>query len=49
VQIPSMVSANPGSLISLIYGQVTGWFLMMFGVSTLTTLYGHYVEGRPID
>ena len=27
---------------------VTGWFVTMVSVSILTTIYGHYVEGRPI-
>lgn len=27
---------------------VTGWFVMMIGLSVLTTLYGHYIEGRPL-
>ncbi|MCJ8140793.1 hypothetical protein [Falsirhodobacter halotolerans] len=24
------------------------WFLTIFGISVLTTLYGHYIEGRPL-
>ena len=27
---------------------VTGWLVMMVSVSILTTLYGHYIEGRPL-
>ncbi|WP_299906539.1 hypothetical protein [uncultured Paracoccus sp.] len=27
---------------------VSGWVVMMVGLSILTTLYGHYVEGRPL-
>ncbi|MDA7423419.1 hypothetical protein [Thalassococcus lentus] len=49
VQIPSWLNPDPGSIINLIYGIVTGWFVTIIGVSVLTTLYGHYVQGRPID
>lgn len=27
---------------------ITGWPVMMVGLSILTTLYGHYIEGRPL-
>ncbi|MFZ7091019.1 hypothetical protein [Primorskyibacter sp. 2E233] len=49
LQIPSLVNGDPSSPISLVYDLVTGWFATMIGVSILTTLYGHYVEGRDID
>ena len=49
VQIPTLVSGDPGSLISLVYSIAVNWFVTMIGVSMLTTLYGHFVEGRAID
>ncbi len=48
LQLPSVLDANPGSIINLVYGQVTGWIVMMVGISVLTTIYGVYVEGREI-
>ncbi|MFW2542855.1 hypothetical protein ACN2XU_09450 [Primorskyibacter sp. 2E107] len=49
LQVPSLVSGNLYSPITLVYNLVTGWFATMIGVSILTTLYGHYVQGRSID
>ncbi len=36
-------------LLSTIYQFVTGWIGLILGVGTLTALYGHLVEGRPVD
>ncbi len=47
-EIPSMIDSNPGSIINLVYSHVTGWIVMMIGISVLTTIYGVYVEGREI-
>ncbi|WP_136443358.1 hypothetical protein [Pacificoceanicola onchidii] len=49
LQVPTMLSGDQSSVITLIYNIVTGWFATMIGVSILTTLYGHYVQGRPIE
>ena len=43
-----MIDSNPGSIINLVYSHVTGWIVMMIGISVLTTIYGVYVEGREI-
>jgi hypothetical protein len=48
VQLPSLVGGQ-GSFVDLVYQVVTGWFATLIGISVLTTLYGHYVQGRPID
>jgi hypothetical protein len=48
VQVPTVVSGNAQSLLSVIYSAITGWFVLMIGTSILTSLYGHYVEGRDI-
>jgi len=36
------------SFIALIVDMVINWFTLMVGLSVLTTLYGHLVEGRPL-
>ena len=35
--------------IGIIYSLVIGWFIMLIGVSVLTTFYGHFIEGRAIE
>ncbi|WP_169795950.1 hypothetical protein [Pseudoponticoccus marisrubri] len=49
VQVPTLMNADPASVLNLVYGLVVGWFATMIGVSVLTTLYGVCVEGRHID
>lgn len=49
VQVPTMLNDDPGSMISMVYTIVLNWFVTMIGISVLTTLYGHLIEGRPID
>lgn len=48
IQLPNAFSDNPASMINTIYTHVLGWFIMMGGVSILTTLYGIYFEGRKL-
>lgn len=48
MQLPNLVGGDPYSIISTIYGAVIGWFMMLIGAGILTTIYGHYVEKRPI-
>ncbi|GGA99816.1 hypothetical protein [Allosediminivita pacifica] len=48
IQLPNF-AGEPRSLLTLVYTLVTGWIATMVGISVLTTLYGHYVQGRPID
>lgn len=38
----------PGSIPALIWQVLTGWVQLMVSVSILTTLYGHYIEKRPL-
>lgn len=47
--IPNTLSGDPNSALSRIYSLVVGWPLMLVGISVLTTFYGHFIEGRPID
>ncbi len=37
-----------GSILALLWQVVTGWVQMMISASILTTLYGHYIEKRPL-
>ena len=48
VHVPTLVSGDPSSALSLVYSIVVNWFVTMIGISVLTTLYGHYVQKRPI-
>lgn len=38
----------PGSLAALLWEVVAGWIQVMVSASILTTLYGHYIEKRPL-
>ncbi len=49
LQLPTLLSGNPYSLVSLVYGLVVNWFATIIGISVLTTLYGHFIEKRPVD
>ena len=49
MQIPSMLNSDPTSIINIVYSLVVGWFMMLIGVSVLTTFYGHFIEGREVD
>ncbi|MDP3197438.1 hypothetical protein [Tabrizicola sp.] len=42
------VFGDPMSIPSLIYELVKQWVIALVGASILTTLYGHYVEKRPL-
>lgn len=42
------VAAGPG-LVGTVYDLVVTWMLLMLGVTLLSTLYGHFVEGRPVE
>lgn len=37
-----------GSVVALIWELVAGWLQLMISASILTTLYGHYIEKRPL-
>lgn len=46
--LPALTLFAPFSLPAMIWQFGTQWVQVMVGVSILTTLYGHYVEGRPL-
>lgn len=51
IDIPAMILMLAGPLglfLATIWTLGTGWLKMLVGVSILTTLYGHYVEGRAL-
>lgn len=49
LQIPTFISGGAWPVITVIYSFVVNWFATMIGISILTTLYGHFIEGRTID
>lgn len=49
VQLPAWFNDDPSSIINIVYSLVVNWFATIIGISVLTTLYGHFVERRPID
>lgn len=50
IQLPmELGTVDPAAPLSIVYTVVTGWLQFMVGLSILTTIYGHYVEGRSID
>ncbi|SDH34690.1 hypothetical protein [Alloyangia pacifica] len=48
VELPALIDDSAGSIVNLVYGLVINWFATMIGISVLTSLYGHFVEKRPI-
>lgn len=51
--VASVIIGLPGGfvltgILGQIWALVFGWVQMMVGVSLLTTLYGHYIEARPL-
>ncbi len=45
--IPQYLISDP--ILKLIVSSCVGWLSLMLGVSILTTLYGHLIEGRSLD
>lgn len=46
--IGARLFSSPMSIPALIYELVKQWVIAMVGASILTTLYGHYIEKRPL-
>lgn len=46
--VGSRIFDNPASLPAMILELVKQWIVAMIGASILTTLYGHFIEGRPL-
>ena len=48
VQLIGLFVFGGVTLLAQLWQVVTGWPIMMVGLSILTTLYGHYIEKRPL-
>lgn len=48
IGLPSLVFTGPLLPVGILWDALVNWLSLMVGISILTTLYGHYVEGRPI-
>lgn len=48
LDLPPAYLFPPGSLIGEIWLGATYWLKVVIGLSVLTTLYGHYIEKRPL-
>lgn len=46
--LPSILLTQIFGPLAVAWDAVTGWFLLLVSISILTTLYGHFVEGRPL-
>jgi hypothetical protein len=46
--LPNQFLLPPNSVPALIWQLISGWIMLMVGISVLTTLYGHYIEKRPL-
>lgn len=49
LQVPTMLDGGGTGPITVVYQLVVQWIALLLGVGTLTALYGHLVEGRPVD
>lgn len=48
IQMPTTLGSG-SSVFGIVYSVIVNWLSMLIAVSVLTTFYGHFVEGRPID
>lgn len=48
LDVPTLID-DTGGLVTLIYQVTVGWIGLMLGVGVLTALYGHLIEGRPLE
>jgi len=48
IGLPSLVFTGPLLPLGILWDAAVTWLSLMVGISILTTLYGHYVEGRPL-
>ena len=49
LQLPAQIDGGGIGIVSVTYQVVVQWIGLMLGIGTLTALYGHLVEGRPVD
>jgi hypothetical protein len=51
IDLPVFLLVNLGSvgrILAQLWSIATGWVFMLVGISIITTIYGHYVEKRPL-
>ena len=48
IDLPPAIIFPNLTILAVAWQFATGWVILMVGVSILTTLYGHYVERRPL-
>lgn len=48
IDLPSLAFTGSFEIIGRTWQAVTSWVVLLVGASILTTLYGHYAQGRPI-
>ncbi|MDB5507443.1 MAG: hypothetical protein JWR75_2081 [Devosia sp.] len=48
ISIPSMMLVGSLRPLGIIWEAATSWLALLVGVGIITTLYGHYIEGRPL-
>lgn len=48
LNMPQQFILEAGSVPALIWQLISGWIVLMVGISVLTTLYGHYIEKREL-
>jgi len=46
--IAGLPPVNQSAMLSIVFLLSLIWFMLMFGVSILTTLYGYIIEKRPL-
>ncbi|WP_308917671.1 hypothetical protein [Jannaschia sp. LMIT008] len=49
LQVPTILDGGGMGPVTFLYQTVVQWIGLMLGVGTLTALYGHLVEGRPVE
>ena len=49
LNLPLTMGGPQSGLIALVYSVVVSWVTTMVGVSILSTVYGHYIEGRALE
>jgi hypothetical protein len=49
LDLPALVFGGPLAIVGVIWRLVMGWLELVVGISILTTLYGHFVEGRAVQ
>ncbi len=49
LQLPLLWLALAAPILALVWSLLTNWLIVMVGAGIATTIYGHYVQGRPLN